>query len=132
MSHDWLAGTGLFKSAAAILLVTALSSLGSGCSSSGGDPALYRKYCAACHGPEGQGLRSLYPALEGSVYLNRKIEQLPCLIRKGAGNSIRMPGFPQLTSGEMSDLIVYLDSRWGTNHITISEQTVAAWLTTCP
>jgi cytochrome c len=132
MSHNWLRGPGPLRSAAAILIVTALGCLYAGCSSVEGDPALYKKYCAACHGPEGQGLRSLYPALEGSAYLNGKIEQLPCLIRKGAGNSVRMPGFPQLTSGEMSDLIVYLDSRWGTNHITISEQTVAAWLNSCP
>lgn len=132
MSPDRLAGPTILRSITAILLAICSSCICTGCSSSEGDPGLYRTYCSACHGPEGQGLRALYPALEGSAYLGAKLDQLPCLIRKGTGGSIRMPEFPQLSNGEITDLIAYLDSRWGANQTLVSEQMVSAWLSTCP
>lgn len=132
MSHEKRARPRLLKRCVTGFLICTLSCLGAGCSDDAGDPALYKEYCSACHGPKGEGLRSLYPALEGSSYLDQKLDQLPCLIIRGAGNTIQMPGFPQLSAGEISELIVYLNNRWGTSRQAVSEQTVAAWLNSCP
>lgn len=122
----------LWAAAAAILLF--------GCSETGSDSAVYDKLCASCHGRSGQGLRALYPSLEGSIYLGEKITELPCLIATGvraardAGDKrrIRMPAFPELTTGEMSSLINYLRQRWGAGGDKVSEQTVGQWLDSCP
>jgi mono/diheme cytochrome c family protein len=43
-----------------------------------------------------------------------------------------MPAFANLTLEEMSSLINYLQQRWGKDRETVSEQTVAQWLRSCP
>jgi len=125
----------------ALLLSCAAVMLLSGCSDSGPDSALYQKRCASCHGRTGEGMRALYPPLKGSLYLDEKINELPCLIRAGVRGTIvtgkqtrnvRMPGFPELTIEEMSSLINYLRQRWGKGGTAVSEQTVNQWLGSCP
>lgn len=113
-----------------LLLIVFL--LVTGCSGEAGDPTLYRTFCATCHGPDGEGLRALYPALTGSKYLDEQLDQLPCLIVNGAGNTVVMPGFPQLEIAEITGLITYLNSRWAPTPMTVSEEQVTAWLKSCP
>ena len=123
-----------------LLLLTAAVLLSS-CSDNGADATVYQKHCASCHGRDGQGLRALYPPLQDSDYLDRKITELPCLISEGirgtivTGNktkNIRMPAFSDLSLEEMSSLINYLQQRWGKGGDPPSEQTVAQWLQSCP
>lgn len=123
-----------------LLLLAATALLLSGCSENGADATVYDKHCASCHGRDGQGLRALYPPLQDSDYLDKRITELPCLIFKGVrgtivtGNktkNIRMPAFVDLTLEEMSSLINYLQQRWGKGGETASEQTVAQWLRSC-
>ncbi|MBT8328353.1 MAG: cytochrome c [Desulfofustis sp.] len=124
-----------------LVLLAAVTLLLSGCSENGADAVVYNKNCASCHGRDGQGLRALYPPLPESDYLDKRISELPCLISGGirgtivTGNktkNIRMPAFANLTSEEMSTLINYLQHRWGKGGATVSEQTVAQWLRSCP
>lgn len=114
------------------LLILLLGCAVISCSGGAGDPALYLNYCSACHGTDGDGLRALYPALAGSPYMDQRLEQLPCLMVNGAGTTIVMPGFPQLTVAEITELTTYLNRRWATTRRKVSEEQVAAWLHHCP
>ena len=125
-------GPALPPIAALCLLLLFFTFFCGSCSTEAGDPALYRKYCASCHGRKGEGLRALYPALAESIYLDQKLDRLPCLIVNGAGNKIVMPGFPQLKTAEIAELISHLNSRWAKTRKSISEEQVAAWLQNCP
>ena len=125
----------------AVLLLAAIVLALSGCNENRGDATLYENYCASCHGIDGKGLRALYPPLKGSDYLAEKIAELPCLISGGVRGSIitgngtknmRMPAFPQLSNQQMTSLIAYLQLGWGNGGETVSEQTIAQWLRTCP
>lgn len=113
----------------------------SSCRRESGSPELYTKYCSYCHGTEGEGLRSLYPALKGSAYLGKHIERLPCLLANGVktkagspGKSSKMvmPTFKNLGTEEMTELIVYLRATWGTGKTGPSQQEVETWLRNCP
>jgi len=123
-----------------LVLLPALMLL-SGCKENRGDPAVYNRHCASCHGREGQGLRALYPALTDSAYLGHRIGELPCLISSGVrgknvtGNrtkNIRMPAFADLSIQEMNSLISYLQLNWGKGGETLSEQKISQWLRSCP
>lgn len=124
-----------------MLLLTVIALLLPGCQENRGDPAVYNRHCASCHGIDGKGLRALYPPLTGSSYLGEKIAELPCLISGGIRGSIvtgdgtknmRMPAFPELSIEEMTSLITYLQLGWGRSGETVSEQTTGQWLRTCP
>jgi cytochrome c len=131
MRSNSSSGSALSPPDAPCLLLLFFILLCSSCSTEAGDPVLYRKHCANCHGPEGEGLRALYPALAESIYLDQKIDRLPCLIVNGSGNNIVMPGFPQLKPAEIAELISYLSNRWAETRKTIPEEQVAAWLQNC-
>lgn len=123
-----------------LLIISAGTILFTGCDRESGNPELYLKYCASCHGPEGEGLRSLYPPLQGSHYLAQRIDQLPCLIVKGVRatqsvpgrpSKMRMPAFTQLDIRDLTDLTTYLHTTWGTRGQTPSKQDVEVWLQGC-
>lgn len=132
MRNDSRAGRLFMHFAAGWFLVLIVFVFVAGCSGEGGDPKLYRKYCATCHGPDGAGLRELYPALTDSRYLDQKLEQLPCLIVNGAGETVVMPGFPQLQVAEIGELVSYLSGRWGPTRATVPEDQLTVWLENCP
>jgi mono/diheme cytochrome c family protein len=123
------------------VLLAAVVLLLSACSDDGTEALVYDRQCASCHGRNGQGLGALYPPLQGSDYLDERIDELPCLISRGirgtivTGNrtrNIRMPAFANLTVEEMSSLITYLQKRWGKGGEPVSQQRVAQWLHACP
>lgn len=113
----------------------------SGCKENRGDPTVYNRHCASCHGREGQGLKALYPALTDSAYLGDRIGELPCLISSGVRGkivtgkrtkNIRMPAFADLSIQQMNSLISYLQLNWGKGGETVSEQKISQWLRSCP
>lgn len=113
----------------------------SGCKENSGDPTVYNRHCASCHGREGQGLKALYPALTDSAYLGDRIGELPCLISSGVRGkivtgkktkNIRMPAFADLSIQQMNSLISYLQLNWGKGGETVSEQKINQWLRSCP
>ncbi len=103
-----------------------------GCRDTGGESTVYKRHCASCHGSKGQGLRSLYPSLKESEYLDKNLERLPCLIISGVRGTVRMPGFAHLSTPEITELVSFLNNNWGTIPKTVSEQMVASWLKDCP
>ena len=44
---------------------------------------LYQAFCSNCHMDNGEGLRSLYPPLANSDYLEKNHDQLACIIANG-------------------------------------------------
>lgn len=123
-----------------LALLSALMLL-SGCKENRGDPSVYNRHCASCHGREGQGLKALYPALTNSAYLGDRIGELPCLISSGVRGkivtgkktkNIRMPAFADLSIQQLNSLISYLQLNWGKGGETVSEQKISQWLRNCP
>ncbi|MFP5235325.1 MAG: c-type cytochrome [Acidobacteriota bacterium] len=65
---------------------------------------IYRNQCAVCHGLDRAGSPPAFPSLVG---ITRRMpeERIVKTIRGGTG---RMPGFPNLNSGAVADLLAYL------------------------
>ena len=126
--------------AISLFIISSLTMLLPGCNREPINPEIYLKYCASCHGPKGEGLRSLYPALQGSSYLAQRIDQLPCLVASGVkavptaasrSTKMLMPSFNYLDIEDMTDLIIYMHTTWGSEGITPSKQDVEKWLRNC-
>lgn len=83
---------------------------------------LYENHCANCHGKNGEGLRNLYPSLNGSARLG-ETEYLTCLIQNGStGKEVNMPANPALYAIDIAQIITYLNDRWGGKKITETEE----------
>ena len=102
---------------------------------------LYQEQCSACHGRDGGGLRELYPPVAGSPYLSEITDETACLIRRGVRGSLvtadgsynqRMPAFPYLTAADISQLIAFMQSRWGKTKTITPVETLEQWLLSCP
>lgn len=83
---------------------------------------LYRKHCESCHLEEGQGLGQLIPPIAGSDWLVHNQDILACIIRYGTTDPMtvngilyheKMPGNPELTDGQMVNLINYINTHFG-------------------
>ncbi len=108
-----------------------------------GGQQLYQTHCSRCHGIDGQGLRRLYPVLQGSSYFGQKLMQLPCIIQNGLTGNIRlqdgtynrtMPGNRILDADQIARLMRYT-SQLATGEsaatTTITSEEVAHLLQQC-
>ena len=108
-----------------------------------GGQQLYQTHCSRCHGIDGQGLRRLYPVLQGSSYFGQKLMQLPCIVQNGLTGNIRlqdgtynrtMPGNRLLDADQIARLMRYT-SRFTTGEsaatTTITSEEVAHLLQQC-
>jgi mono/diheme cytochrome c family protein len=66
----------------------------------------YAKHCAICHGDQREGIMPGFPPLVG-IKRQMTDQQITDLIHKGKG---RMPGFPAMSSEELTELLHYLAS----------------------
>lgn len=82
---------------------------------------LYEKHCESCHQAGGEGLAKLYPPLKDSDYWRDNMDDIPCIIRNGLKDTIRvngieystpMAGIPSLTEYEISNIINYINYAW--------------------
>jgi len=84
---------------------------------------IYEQQCAQCHGPQGQGLAGVYPALAGNraVTMAQSVNLVQMVLHGGyppatAGNP-RPFGMPpyivDLSDQEIADLLSHLRSSWG-------------------
>ena len=85
---------------------------------------LYENRCALCHGDEGVGDPSTFPALRGNERL-RDIAWIVNSINSGAGN---MPAFPDLTTLEVSSLANYVRNAWANDYGGVTTAEVATML----
>ncbi len=91
---------------------------------------VYEQQCASCHGDQGQGAPSIYPALAGNrAVLLDSPNNLVQIIRKGgfapstAGNPqpLGMPPFGQvLSSDDIAAVTTYVRQSWGNSAPVVS------------
>lgn len=110
-------------------VVVAIVALLAGCGgSSQPDPdaprgqAAFGRYCAGCHGADGQGRAPAFPPLAGSEWLALSPEALTAIVVLGlrgeidvAGQSYvgYMPPMQHLDDATVADVVVYIRQRWG-------------------
>ncbi len=90
---------------------------------------LYLNHCANCHGADGQGLRSLYPPIAQSDYLENNYEELACIIRfgidktltvNGKSYSTPMVGLDELSEIEICNIVNFISTEWHPKNSYIS------------
>jgi len=69
-------------------------------------PVVYATRCQSCHGPYGAGLPKLWPHLRDAGYLH-SVLYLKQFTQNGGGE---MPGFPELTDAQLTELAEYLEA----------------------
>ncbi len=72
---------------------------------------LYQQNCSNCHGKAGEGLGTLYPALNDEASIKSKHDELPCLVKFGSAEG--MPGNPTLTDQEIAYILTYISNSFG-------------------
>src|SRR5690606_26760904 len=96
---------------------------------------VYLQHCAACHQPNGQGLRGAFPPLAGSDYLARERKEVlkvalfglsgPVTVNGVEYNSV-MPSMGYLEDRELAAALTYVLTPWGNDYPGVSVEEVAA------
>jgi mono/diheme cytochrome c family protein len=99
---------------------------------------IYQLKCANCHGINGEGLADLYPSISSSDIIKQNIKILPCIIIKGKftlndkGEKIsEMPPVHDMGDVELSNLLNYLQNKYGKKKETISMDSLIQWKSRC-
>lgn len=83
---------------------------------------VYKTHCANCHMDSGQGLGGLIPTLVQSDYLSPNRAALPCVIRHGLRDTIRvngkifaeqMPPNATLSEVDIVNVLNFVNHTWG-------------------
>jgi mono/diheme cytochrome c family protein len=84
---------------------------------------LFAQNCAACHQPQGQGIKGAFPALAGDAFVQGDARTVASLLLHGRGG---MPNFSdELSNAEIAAVLTHVRSSWGNAAPPISEATVA-------
>lgn len=98
--------------------------------------AVYKRNCQACHQPNGQGLASAFPPLDGSPWVNGAPERLSAIVLYGikgeievAGQTYKglMPAFQdKLSEEEIAAVASYVRSSWSNESGVVEPSLVKA------
>jgi mono/diheme cytochrome c family protein len=82
----------------------------------------YVAYCQSSHGVEGEGFKGIIPPLAGADYLDKHLEELPCLILYGIKGEIVVNGITynqpmagvgeEISTAQIQGLIQYMQTSW--------------------
>lgn len=101
---------------------------------------LYHNFCENCHMENGSGLRGLIPPLANADYIKEDPVRMACIIRYGMEGEVvvndttynqAMPGVPQLTDFEVTNVINYINQAWGNDYGYVKFEDVKRALETC-
>lgn len=101
---------------------------------------LYKTNCANCHMDDGVGLGALIPPIAGADYLRTHRDKLPCILKYGLKDSIRvngqlyaeaMPGVPTLSAIQITNILNYINHNWGNDNPVYRLDEVQALLESC-
>lgn len=102
--------------------------------------SLYTSYCVNCHMEDGSGLEKIIPPLDGADYLHKHPGKVACMIRYGAMDTIivngieyygAMPGYPELTETQITNIINYMNNAWSNDLGFTPLDSVYRWLENC-
>lgn len=102
--------------------------------------AIYRNKCANCHLDDGQGLGKLIPPLQDPEFFTLHRDQLPCYLRNGLNDTIivagqiyaeNMPAMPELNDVDITNVLNYINHRWGDAGKPFSLEDVRKSLESC-
>lgn len=96
---------------------------------------LYKEQCANCHGEKGEGLKNLYPALQGSERL-QNLSEVICLIKNGiradqAVSKQAMPPNSDLYDLDIAQLVTFLNEEFAEKREKVSVNKVKEALSAC-
>jgi nitrite reductase (NO-forming)/hydroxylamine reductase len=96
---------------------------------------VYEGNCAACHQPDGTGLKGAFPPLAGSDYLEGDRKQVmtaalfglsgPITVNDEQYNGV-MPSMGHLSDADLAAALTYVWSSWGNDGAAVSVEEVAA------
>ncbi len=101
---------------------------------------LYKVHCANCHMDDGKGLEGLIPPLANSDYLQKKPQELACLIRHGYEGKMtingqiyegKMPANKALSVVEIANILNYISNTWGNKREFIPQKTIQSAIDSC-
>jgi mono/diheme cytochrome c family protein len=85
---------------------------------------LFSQNCAACHQPEGQGIKGAFPALAGDPFVASDPKVVASVLLHGRGG---MPNFSEdLTDADIAAVLSYVRSSWGNHAGPVSAAAVAS------
>lgn len=83
---------------------------------------LYGRYCLTCHQADGGGVPNMQPPIAGGDWVKGDPKALALFVITGGFNSAErkdsavdnvMPGFPQLSDGELAEILTYIRAKFG-------------------
>ena len=89
---------------------------------------VYKANCLACHQANGQGIKGVFPAIDGSPLANLK-ENIPAHIHQVIYGKGIMPAFgEQLSDSEIAAVVTFARNNWGnkTGHVIQPKDVLAA------
>lgn len=89
---------------------------------------VYKANCLACHQANGQGIKGVFPAIDGSPLANLK-ENIPAHIHQVIYGKGIMPAFgEQLSDSEIAAVVTFVRNNWGnkTGHVIQPKDVLAA------
>ncbi|AMR32778.1 hypothetical protein A0256_15790 [Mucilaginibacter sp. PAMC 26640] len=105
----------------------------------GGEP-IYRQRCQNCHGANGEGLSSLYPALNDGTFLKTNKNLLACYVNNGIKGKIMvingksfvgdMPA-NDIAPVDIAKVLTYVGNSFGNKMGTFSSDEVSKQLKDC-
>lgn len=95
---------------------------------------VYRQVCAACHQPDGQGVKGAFPPLAKSDFLNANKSRAIGVVKNGLSGKISVNGesydgvMPSLglSDHDIANVLTYVYSAWGNSGNTVSAAEAAA------
>nr|MBV6629574.1 c-type cytochrome [Oceanococcus sp. HetDA_MAG_MS8] len=96
--------------------------------------AVYAGNCASCHQANGAGLAGVFPPLDGSEWVVNAPELPIQILLHGINGEMQvngqryqgvMPGFAQLSDGELAAVVSYIRGSWSNAASPVSDSDVA-------
>ncbi|MCB0420486.1 MAG: nitrite reductase, copper-containing [Bdellovibrionales bacterium] len=95
---------------------------------------IFLQNCAACHQPDGKGIKGAFPPLANSDWLNTNVRQAISAVKNGLSGEIRVNGevyngvMPalDLSDEDIANVLTYVYNSWGNKKNTIKPRDVKA------
>ncbi len=97
--------------------------------------AVYQKHCQACHQPAGNGMKGIFPPLNGNPNIQGKPEHIARAILKGVSGPITvngdayngtMPPLTYISDKDISNVVGFILNEWGGSGESLSEEEIKA------